>query len=201
MSVWNERYNTDKYIYGTVPNDFLVQVATYLPAGRILSLAAGEGRNEVYLAQQGYAVTAVDSSAVGLAKAQRLAAAQGVSIITVTADLTTYPIASATWHGIVSIFCHVPSAARRAMLARVVAGLVPGGVFVLEAYTPRQLERGTGGPPDRDRMITLAALQAELQGLAFIIGQEIERDIREGHYHNGRSEVVQVVARKPATVD
>ena len=96
-----------------------------------------------------------------------------------------------------SIFCHLPSALRRSVHARVVRALRPGGVVLLEAYTPAQLGRGTGGPSDADMLPTLALLRAEFAGLEVLVGVERERAVLEGKGHRGASSVVQFVARKP----
>jgi SAM-dependent methyltransferase len=164
----------------------------------VLCLGEGEGRNAVFLAARGHSVTAVDQSAVGLAKASALAQGRGVALTTVVADVSTYPIGPQAWPAIVSIWFHLPSRLRRPVHRAIVAGLAPRGVLVLEAYTPDQLERATGGPPEADRLMTLAGLREELAGLEFEIGREVEREVHEGRLHDGRSAVVQVLARKPA---
>ncbi len=199
---WDQRYgNADGFVFGTEPNDFLRTVADRIPAGPVLCLAEGEGRNAVFLAQRGHAVTAVDLSAAGLDKARELAAQRGVTLATEVADLSRYTIAPGAWSGIVAIFMHLPPALRRDVLARAAAGLRPGGVFVMEAYTPAQLAFGTGGPKDAALLPTLELLRAELPGLEFVHGAELERDVIEGGGHTGRAAVVQVVARRPAAND
>jgi SAM-dependent methyltransferase len=195
--MWNARYSTPGYAYGTEPNDFLAAVAARIPPGRVLSIADGEGRNGVYLATLGYDVTSVDSSSVGLAKAQRLAAQRGVHITTVFADLADYEIAPQSWEGIVSIFCHLPPPLRRRVHEQVVRGLAPGGLYVLEAYSVNQLRHGTGGPTSVELLLTLDTLRTELEELELLHAVEIERDIHEGELHHGRSAVVQVIAKKP----
>ncbi len=195
--MWDERYAGDDYAYGTGPNDFLVDQAVCIAPGPVLCLAEGEGRNAVWLAEQGHAVTAVDSSCVGLAKAQRLATERGVRIETLCSDLAQYEIVPGVWSVIVSIFAHVPPDLRRLVHRRVVDGLRPGGVLILEAYTPEQLRFGTGGPPVAEMNMDLASLEAELAGLNFELARELERDVFEGQYHFGRGHVVQLVARKP----
>lgn len=196
MTDWDQRYSSTTYVYGTQPNDFLVEVAAQIPAGPVLCLAEGEGRNAVFLAQRGHAVTAVDASDVGLTKAQALAAARHVSLTTVVADLATYDIEAGAWAGIVATWAHLPPPVRRSVHARVVAGLRPGGVFVLEAYTPAQIKFGTGGPKDPNLCMTLADLRTELAGLEIVIGRECEREVLEGTGHTGRASVVQVFARR-----
>lgn len=196
MADWDARYTEEGWAFGTDPNDFLREQAGQLPAGRILCLAEGQGRNAVWLAQRGHDVTAVDQSAVGLGAANRLAAERGVAIATVRADLDDYAIEPDSWQGIVSIYAHVDGALRARVHARVERGLTPGGVFVLEAYRPEQIGRGTGGPPDDDRMVNLERLRRELPSLEFLVTREVEREVLEGHRHRGMSSVVQLVARR-----
>jgi len=194
---WDQRYgNADGFVFGTEPNDFLRDVAEHVPAGPVLCLAEGEGRNAVFLAGRGHAVTAMDQSAVGLAKAQALADRRGVTLAAAVGDLATYDLGQGRWAGIVAIFMHLPPELRRDVFARVVTALAPGGVFIGEFYTPAQLAFATGGPKDIALLPTLAHLRAELMGLSFEIGRELERNVIEGPGHTGRAAVVQVLARK-----
>jgi SAM-dependent methyltransferase len=195
--MWDERYSEAGYIYGEEPNQFLASVAGGIPPGPVLCLGEGEGRNSVFLAGLGRRVVAVDRSAVGLAKARRLAESRGVLVETVQADLAEFAIEPGAWAGIVSIFCHLPSAVRVPLHRAVATGLRPGGVFVLEAYTPAQIGRGTGGPQDPDMTPTLAGLREELAGLELTHQAELERDVLEGRYHTGLAAVVQVIGRRP----
>ena len=171
--MWNQRYNSETYAYGTEPNNFLVTMFGRLPEGKVLCLAEGEGRNAVWLAQQGREVTAMDASEVGLEKARRLAETCGVEITTVHADLAAFEIESQHWDAIVSIFCHVPPKLRHSVHRRCVKGLRPGGVMLLEAYTPAQLKYKTGGPPTADMMMDEESLRTELAGLEFLHLQEL----------------------------
>ena len=196
--MWDERYSAKEYAYGTDPNTFLVANFAHLPKGRVLSLAEGEGRNAVFLAQQGYAVTGVDASEVGLAKAKALADARGVVAHWVHADLAHYEPGESAWEGIVSIFCPLPPAIRRALYRKVLAALKPGGVFLLEAYTPAQIQHGTGGGKSVELMQTADTLREELPGLDFVHLVELERDVVEGVFHTGLGAVVQAIAVKPA---
>ncbi|PWQ92840.1 class I SAM-dependent methyltransferase [Leucothrix pacifica] len=195
--MWNERYSTEEYVYGTTPNEFLNDVSHRITGNKVLCLAEGEGRNAVYLAREGYDVMAVDASAVGLEKAEILADESYVNINTQVADLAEYEIEPESWDGIVSIFCHVPSDIRKALHQKVVTGLRPGGVFILEAYRPEQLAFKTGGPPVADLMMSLDDLKQELAGLEFVHAKALEREIKEGSLHTGMGAVVQIVAIKP----
>lgn len=194
--MWDERYGAEGYAYGTEPNEFLRESFGHIPKGRVLSLAEGEGRNAVFLAKKGYAVTAVDASVVGLNKARKLAEENGVVVEFVHADLADYDLGENSWDGIVSIFCPLPSSLRRQLYKRVEAALKPRGVFLLEAYTPNQLKHGTGGGNSADVMQTKESLSLELAGLKFKHLIELERDVREGTYHTGVGAVVQAIATK-----
>lgn len=195
--MWDERYNRDDFVYGRDPNDFLRDKVQLLPAGRTLCLAEGEGRNAVFLATRGHRVTAVDWSLVGLEKAKKLAQEHNVRIETIHTDLAHFQIERLGWNAIISIFAHVPPPLRRVLHREAVAGLAPGGVFLLEAYTPEQLKYDTGGPPVEEMMMTLETLQAELAGLEWLHAEEVVREVREGEFHHGEGAVVQLVGRKP----
>ena len=197
MSIqWDERYSAGEYVYGQEPNDFLVSVAGRIPRGRVLSLADGQGRNGVYLAGLGHQVTGVDSSAIGLEMARQLALERGVRIETIVADLAAFDLGRECWDGIVSIFCHLPPPVRKDLLRRVVDGLRPGGVFIMEAYAPAQLNFGTGGPSSVELLVPLSELKNELAGLRLDHAVEVERDVIEGKLHTGRAAVIQIVATK-----
>lgn len=199
-NLWDERYAGERFMYGTEPNDFLRERATALPAGgRVLCLAEGEGRNAVHLAERGFTVTGVDGSAVGLEKAQGLAAQRGVTITTVVDDLGRYELGDGCWDGIVSIWCHLPPPLRVSLHPRIVRALKPGGVLLLEHYHPRQVGYGTGGPPDPAMLVTLAELRGDFAELEELFGAEADRDIAEGSGHLGRSAVTQFVGRRRAS--
>ncbi len=196
VTFWDNRYDVAGHVYGEAPNAFVAEVAPQIPAGPVLCLAEGEGRNAVHLAALGHPVTAVDQSEVGLAKAHRLAKARGVEIKTLATDLADYAIAVGAWTGIVATFAHLPPVLRRRVHRDVVTGLQPAGVFILEAYTPAQLAFGTGGPKSPELLMTLAGLRDELLGLELLVGREIEREVIEGDGHAGRGAVVQILARR-----
>lgn len=195
--MWDERYSGQGFAYGENPNDFLVDVADRIPSGPVLCLAEGEGRNAVFLAARGHKVLAVDQSPVGLEKAQHLARQRGVTIETYTCDLAKFEFEVGQYAGVISIWAHVPPDVRRMVHHKCVQALAPGGVMILEAYTPDQIGRGTGGPPDPALCMSARSLREELQGLDFEILVERERHISEGQYHQGGSAVVQMLARMP----
>jgi cyclopropane fatty-acyl-phospholipid synthase-like methyltransferase len=198
--MWDQRYSETGFAYGTEPNDFLKFAYAHIPqGGHVLCLAEGEGRNAVFLAQQGYQVTAVDQSAVGLDKAQALAKQNGVNITTIVADLADFDFGIQAWDGIVSIFAHVPPLLRKALHKKVVKSLCDDGVFILEAYTLRHIEMdGVGGPPAAatELFMCLDELSEELSDLTMLHAKAIDRHISEGQYHVGHSAVVQIIGRK-----
>jgi len=194
--MWDERYRAEEYAYGKTPNEFLEANVSSIPKGRVLSLAEGEGRNAVFLAKQGYSVTAVDASPTGLSKARKLAEESGAVVEFIQADLADYDLGENKWDGIVSIFCPLPSSIRKQLHKKVEAGLKRGGVFLLEAYTPDQLKYGTGGGNSVDVMQTTESLRLELAGLRFSHLVELEREVIEGIYHTGIGAVVQAIASK-----
>jgi len=197
MNPWDERYREEGWAFGTEPNDLLREHAHLIPNGRVLCLGEGEGRNSVFLAELGYEVVGVDRSQVGLDKAQALARERGVFVETVVSSIEDFDLREGEWEGIVSIFFHLPPDLRRKVHQAVVLGLALGGILILEAYTPRQVEFGTGGPAQRDRLMTLETLAEELDGLETLLARETEREVHEGRMHHGLGSVVQFVGVRP----
>ena len=202
--MWDDRYASDEYRFGTKPNRFLIECVSRLypgiqagyHTGRVLSLGEGEGRNAVYLAGLGFDVTAIDQSVVGLAKAQRLAAQRGVSITTITADLNEYVIQPAAWDLVIDFFCHMPAPDRSLLHRRVIEGLKPGGAYILEIFTPAQLELATGGPKTRDLVMTLEDARRELAGLNLRVARELTRPRDEDDPSTPLLAVLQVLGIK-----
>ncbi len=198
--MWNERYSEPEYIFGTEPNDFLKEEFQRIAAGgRVLCLAEGEGRNAVFLAQNGYQVTGIDLSIVGLDKAQQLADDKGVTITTQVANLADYDFGDQQWDGIISIWAHMPTAVRQHVHAQIASALKPGGVCIIEAYTQQQLAMdAVGGPPatQKDRFGSLATFRQELAKLEEVVGVEKLRMVSEGKRHQGLSAVVQFIGYK-----
>lgn len=196
INKWDERYAQEGYLYGTEPNGFLKENFRQIPKGKVLFLAEGEGRNAVFLARHGYEVTAMDSSAVAIAKADRLAQKNNVSVTTRVADLNGFDLGEEQWDGIVSIFCHLPPALRKNVHAGIVKALKKGGVLLAEAYTPDQLKYKTGGPPTKELLVDLSMLKDELKSLRFVHALEAVREVHEGDLHFGKGAVVQIIAVK-----
>jgi SAM-dependent methyltransferase len=194
---WDERYSSAELVYGEAPNEFLAMMADRLPmSGDALDIGAGEGRNALFLASRGLRVLAVDQSEVGMQKAQRLAQARDLALRTQAVDLQEFDVEDNSFDIISSIFVHLPATLRAAVHERAQAWLKPAGVFVLEAYAPDQIERGTGGPKDRALLAPLDVLLRELDGLSIEHQAALVRNVSEGRFHTGEASVVQIVARK-----
>jgi len=208
--MWDDRYGEEGYAYGTEPNVFLREIvssdAIDLPQGsKCLMLAEGEGRNGVFLAGDAncrFDVTGVDSSEVGLRKAVELARSRNVQdkYHAVVGDLAEYDLGVERWDCIVGIFCHLPPPVRDRVLTAIPRALKPGGYAVFEAYTPAQLQYGTGGPPSAELMYSSDLFSKAFEGkLTVVRNDEVVRDVVEGKYHTGLAAVVQFVGRKDAT--
>lgn len=194
---WDERYAAEGLVYGAAANDFLVSNAHRFPAsGRAVDLGAGEGRNALFLASRNLDVLAVDQSTVGMQKAQRLASERGLRLTTQVADLRDFDLPPASIDVVSSIFVHLPAHLRALVHARVAAWLRPGGLFILEAYAPEQLQRNTGGPKDAALLASAQTLLTELAQLQIEHHASLVRTVVEGQFHSGEAAVIQIVAVK-----
>ena len=200
-ATWNSRFEAaDGYLFGTEANLYLQSQAQRLrPGGRVLCVADGDGRNSVWLARQGFVVDAFDIADVGVRKAQAMALEAGVVVNHEVADAETWAWPSARYDAVVAIFIQFADPDQRARLfKRLAAALVPGGVLVLQGYTPRQLEFKTGGPPLLSHLYTEPLLRDAFASLQIEELREYEADLAEGTQHHGRSALVGLVARRPA---
>lgn len=166
MNFWDQRFSEPGYKYGTEPNAFLrEQAARLAPASDVLVPGDGEGRNGVWLAEQGHQVTSVDYSPVGLEKARALADLHGVRLATACVDLADWGPPAGALDAVVLVYTHLPGAIRRVAHRRLALGLRPGGWMLLEAFHPEQLAHGSGGPKDVDMLYTPEQLDADFAGL------------------------------------
>lgn len=199
IAEWNERFNQDDYLFGKEPNAFLAsQQARFCPGMRVLSVADGEGRNGVWLAEQGLDVLAVEAAPRAIAKARQLAAERGVSLAHECADLLSWDWGSERFDAIVAIFVQFADPERRArMFADMQRALKPGGLLLLEGYRLEQLAYGTGGPKDPANLYTAALLREAFAGLEILQLSEYDAHLEEGTRHRGMSALIDLVARKP----
>ena len=200
---WSARYRDagDDYLFGTAPNKFLASQAAHFGEGvSVLSVADGEGRNAVWLAEQGCAVTATEISAVALEKAARLARARHVAVDFVRTDIFNWDWPNEAFDAVVGIFIQFagPDEQPR-QLAGMKQAVRPGGLLFLQGYTPKQLEFGTGGPSAVENLYTEALLRDVFCDWEIVLLREHDDLIEEGKAHSGRSALIDLVARKPAT--
>ena len=196
---WNTRYAEPGYAYGTEPNAFLVSQRRYLKPGmKTLAVADGEGRNGVWLAQQGLDVLSVDASEIGLRKAQELAGDRGVKIHTEKVDLAAWQWPEQEFDVVAAIFVHFPPEVRSRLHRRMLEALKPGGVLILEAFIPAQLSYKSGGPPVLEMLYTAEMLRIDFAGGEILQIEERITDLEEGKYHRGPGAVVRLVLRRPA---
>lgn len=196
---WETRFAGVDYAFGTAPNAFLAACKTLLPAsGRALAIADGEGRNGVWLAQQGLQVLSLDFSPSGQRKAKELARARGVDVAFELADAHVWAYPESAFDVVVEIFGQFsPPAERARKWAGMRKALKPGGLLIIQGYTPKQLEYGTGGPKQIENLYTRALLEDAFRGYRDMTIAEDEVELREGTSHAGMSAVINFTARKP----
>ncbi|HEY0887346.1 MAG TPA: class I SAM-dependent methyltransferase [Ramlibacter sp.] len=195
---WNRRFQTDEYLFGTEPNVWLREHRGLLqPGQRVLSVADGEGRNGVWLAQQGLAVDAFDVSPVGVAKARALAAERGVNVDFQISDIDGFAWPEAAYDAVVAIFVQFADPAlRERLFAQCRRTLRPGGLLLLQGYTPKQLEYRTGGPPHLGHLYTEPMLRDAFAHWDILELREYEAEVSEGTGHKGRSALIGMVAQR-----
>lgn len=197
-NLWDERYAGEEYFFGTEPNAFLVSQRHLLKPGMsCLAVADGEGRNGVWLAQQGLQVLSVEASVVALEKAQKLARQRGVTVEFEQADLAQWQWGDDRFDVVAAIFIQfAPPGLREQMFEGIKRCLKSGGLLLLQGYTPRQLEYKTGGPPVAENMYTEALLRKSFGDMEILHLREHDEHIGEGTGHSGMSALIDLVARK-----
>jgi cyclopropane fatty-acyl-phospholipid synthase-like methyltransferase len=194
---WETRYAASGYLFGTEPNVFLKAQARRLPAsGTALAVADGEGRNGVWLAEQGLDVLAIDFSPTALGKARDLAQQRGVKLKTEVADLMTWRWPPSAFDVIAAIFTHFAGAERDTFFAGLKSALKPGGLLLLQAYRPEQLGYRTGGPPEAERTYTRTILEDAFGDFSGLEIREHDSVISEGSAHVGMSALIDLVGKK-----
>lgn len=198
--MWTQRYDTETYIFGTAPAQFLVdQQACLKPGQTALVIADGEGRNSTWLAQQGLQVTAMENAETALAKARKLAKARGVAVDFIATDIETWDWQPAKFDVVAAIFIQF---ARPALRHRIFQGikhtLKPGGLILLHGFTPEQINRASGGPRVVENLYTTDLLAAEFADFNILRLHEYEAFLTEGPGHNGTAALIDLVATKPA---
>ncbi len=195
---WNQRFQTDDYVFGTEPNLWLRDQAALLKAGqRALCVADGEGRNSVWLAQQGLITDAFDIAENGVNKARRLAQQAGVTVHFEVSDCDAWSWPDQAYDVVAAIFIQFADPALRdRIFTNIKHSLKPGGRVILQGYTPKQLEYRTGGPRELSHLYTVPLLRQSWEGFEIEQLVEYEAELNEGARHAGRSALLGMVARK-----
>lgn len=195
---WEDRYGVPDYIFGKAPNYFLASCKMLLPAlGKALAVADGEGRNGIWLAEQGLEVLSIDFSPAAQKKAEALAKMRDVKLNFERADVHTWDYPEAAFDVVAEIFTQFSSPADRTKKwAGMRRTLKPGGLMIIQGYTPKQLQYGTGGPKQIENLYTHAMLEEAFRGFhdTKIVEEEVE--MHEGTAHGGMSAVINFTARK-----
>ena len=198
LNTWNQRFAQAGYLFGQAPNHYLQQQLAHLRPGRALAVADGEGRNGVWLAEQGLVVDAFDFSPVALDKARALAQTREVKVNWVCSDWQHFDWPPATWDNMVGIFIQFATPAEReSLFAQMDASLKPGGTLVIQGYGLDQLRYNTGGPGRLEHLYDEALLRQAFAGYEVLDLRTYEADLTEGNGHHGRSALVGLTARKP----
>lgn len=199
LSHWNQRFSSPEFIFGTEPNQWLsAHAKVWRPGHRILCVADGEGRNSVWLAQQGMRIDAFDLSDIGVAKAQLLAKERRVDVNFSIADCDDFEYRQEHYDGVAAIFIQFADPDMRGRLfGHIKRCLKPGGFLLLQGYTPEQLVYKTGGPSLESHLYNEALIRGEFSDFDVQILESYEAVLDEGPRHSGRSALLGMVARKP----
>ncbi|MEC1261035.1 class I SAM-dependent methyltransferase [Bacillus swezeyi] len=197
MNFWNNRFQGEDYVYGTEPNIFLSDSQKKLQlSGSALAIAEGEGRNAVFLAEQGMNVTSWDYAESGLRKTKKLAEARDVVVKTELTDLNEVSWKKDQWDEVVCIFGHFPKELRQKTLLGIKEAVKPGGFFVTEVYSTHQIPYKSGGPQDSELLYTpeeFLQTYSDWRIVHFFMGEVVRH---EGDFHNGLSHVIQFIGQK-----
>ncbi len=197
---WDEKFDRTDYRYGTEPNRFVADVLPGLvdDGARVLCVGDGEGRNGVWCAGQGFDTTSLEPSAVGIKKIEALAADRDVDISTIHDKMPSEQVDDEYFDALVLTYVHAPEPMRKEIHGASIKALKPGGVVVLEAFTPAQRRNGrtSGGPPDEALMFSAELLRHDFEGLDFEVLSEETVQLDEGDGHRGPADVVRMIARK-----
>lgn len=201
-AMWESRYASEAYAYGTAPNKFFKEAIDNLQlSGKILFPAEGEGRNAVYAAKKGLEVIAFDLSEAGKKKALQLAKTEQVSIDYQVGDLMNLPLVNEKFEGAALIFAHFPPPLLSPYHKKIGSLLQPGGILILEGFSTGHLEKrienpNVGGPNNLDMLFSTESIQQDFPDFEIIQLEEVEVELKEGLFHNGTGKVIRFIGKK-----
>jgi SAM-dependent methyltransferase len=196
-AMWDERFSQAEPVYGEQPNSYLrAQVPRLDPGAAVLVPGDGYGRNGLWLAKQGFRVHTVDLSPIGVERARKSARDTGLSLTTEQADLSTWAWPQIQFDAVFSIFLHLFPNVRSAIHSNMLRALVPGGVCVLEAFTPAQLKFSSGGPKQVDLLYSAEILRQDFADAEILALEEATVSLNEGRMHSGPGAVVHGVFQR-----
>lgn len=194
--VWNERYSSEEYIYGTEANEFFREQIDSMEAGRILLPGEGEGRNAVYAASKGWIVDALDFSEAAMKKALRLAESNSVKINYFVSDLSEFKYPENYYDAVGLMFVHLPVEIRNSIHNRLIAALKQGGTIIMEAFNKKQIKNTSGGPKDINLLYDETDILESFKDLEIILLESTITELSEGNYHKGKADVIRFIGRK-----
>lgn len=193
---WNERYGAEAYAYGTKPNQFLAENIAFLPIGKVLFAAEGEGRNAVFAAQNGFHVAAFDTSEKGKIKADLLATEKKVQINYQVGMLDDLGYESNSFDGLVLIYAHFDDSVRASLHKKLIDLVKPGGVILFEAFSKDQIQYPSGGPKKLAMLFDLEEVKNEFNNCDFSYLKSEVIELSEGEFHQGKGSVIRFIATK-----
>jgi cyclopropane fatty-acyl-phospholipid synthase-like methyltransferase len=193
---WEKRYQYNAYAYGEEPNLFFKEQLDQLQPGKLLLPFEGEGRNAVYAASKGWEVIAFDFSEAGKKKALQLANKHGVNIDYCVSSWEAFDFQAKTYNVIALIYAHLPEEKRRLLHAKAAESLKEGGTLLLEAFTKKQLGNSSGGPQQLEALFDTDGLKKDFSDMRILSLKEETIQLNEGEFHNGKAEVIRLVAKK-----
>jgi Methyltransferase domain len=195
-SLWDDRYSSKEYVYGTIPNEFLKSELVKVQIGKILFPAEGEGRNAVFASTLGWDVTAFDSSLIGKKKADELAAIKKVSINYLLSDFDKFEAEENSFDCIALIYAHTPDSLRMKVHKKLMEYLKPGGKLILEGFSKNQINNSSGGPKNLDMLFSKEMLLDDFSDLSQKTIYEEDIQLSEGQLHKGNASVIRFVGIK-----
>ena len=198
---WNERYNTEEFIYGENPNEFLKEKTQDILPGKILFPCEGEGRNAVFAAQLGWEVSAFDLSESGKEKAALLAQKNNVQVKYIVSDIDNISYPEQSFNSLALIYAHFHADLRKQYHQKLASYLKKGGILIIEAFSKQHTENqkrnpSVGGPKNSEMLYEIDDLVGDFEGFDIVEVYETTIELNEGNYHKGKASVIRILAVK-----